>query len=152
MREALGGGELGILSFAWVVPAVVLVVVLGLVFLRFLRDLPRSTRRRLLLAGGLYRGGAVGMEMAGAAYGEAHGIYCGTYSLIATAEEALEFAGLIVLIWAVLRHWAEQHGEVRLRMAAAAGARRATGTAAGPAPTPQPRSASTSVQRTARSS
>src|SRR5918995_2641499 len=53
----------GAISFFWVVPGTIFVVVVLLAYLRFLADLPRSTRRLFLFAGALFVLGALGLEM-----------------------------------------------------------------------------------------
>ncbi len=53
----------GVLYFSWVVPAGIAVTAFGLAFLGFLAHLPWDTRRRFILAGGLYVGGALAMEL-----------------------------------------------------------------------------------------
>jgi len=111
-----GNGEvvLGAFYFAWLIPAVALVLLLGLYFLRFLLYLPATTRYRFLAAAALYLGGAIGFELIGGAYADAYGYDNWTYTLIATAEEVLEMAGLIAFIWALLKYCAETYREVRL--------------------------------------
>lgn len=105
---------LGVSYFAWVIPAIAIVLLLGLYFLRFLLYLPATTRYRFLAAAALYLGGAIGFELIGGAYAGAHGYDNWTYTLIATAEEVLEMAGLIVFIWALLKYCGETYREVRL--------------------------------------
>ena len=61
--RALLGFEGGLLRWAWVVPAGLAVVIVAIVYLRFLGHLPRSTRRGLLAAGILFVGGAIGFEV-----------------------------------------------------------------------------------------
>jgi hypothetical protein len=58
----------GFPHFAWVIPYSLLVLVLGIVYLRFLMDLPPGTRRRFLIAAMPYLAPALGMEMIGGAY------------------------------------------------------------------------------------
>jgi phosphoglycerol transferase MdoB-like AlkP superfamily enzyme len=53
----------GAISFFWVVPGTIFVVIVLLAYLRFLADLPRSTRRLFLFAGVLFVLGALGLEM-----------------------------------------------------------------------------------------
>lgn len=115
IQAMLGGGHLGILYFAWVIPAIACVFFLVLFFARFLLHLPAATRRRFIIAAVLYLGGAVGVEMIGGYYYELHGPDSFAYSMIVTVEESLEMAGLIVFIVALLTHCAENHKEVRLR-------------------------------------
>src|ERR687893_2197236 len=53
----------GAIKFFWVVPGAIFVVVVLLAYLRFLADLPRSTRRWFVFAGVLFVLGALGLEM-----------------------------------------------------------------------------------------
>jgi len=114
----LGDGSLGFFYFPWVIPGIVLVSVLGLFFLRFLLHLPAATMLRFLMAATFYIGGAIGVELIGSSHAELHGYENWTYSMIATVEESLEMAGLIVFIWALLKYYADNLKEVRFRFAA----------------------------------
>lgn len=99
MRTALGGGQrLGLLANAWVLPAGALVCVLGIVFARFLWRLPARTRTAFLLSAAIYLGGAVGVEMPGGRWAELHGMENLTYLALATIEETMEMAGVILFI------------------------------------------------------
>jgi hypothetical protein len=108
----LGDGSLGVFYFPWVIPGIVLVFVLGLYFLRFLGYLPTATSFRFLLAATLYIGGAIGIELIGSSHAELHGFENWTYSKIATLEESLEMAGLIVFIGALLNYCTHNCKEV----------------------------------------
>jgi cellulose synthase/poly-beta-1,6-N-acetylglucosamine synthase-like glycosyltransferase len=109
----LGDGSLGVFYFAWVIPGIALVFVLGLYFLRFLLHLPATTRLSFLMAATLYIGGAIGVELIGSAHAELHGYENWTYSMIATLEESLEMAGLIVFIWALLDYCADKRSRIK---------------------------------------
>lgn len=113
--EALGGGSSGIFYRAWVFPAIAVTLVFAAFFLRFLQHLPPPTRRRFILAGTLYVGGAVGLEIVGGRYAEFRGVENLTYNFIATFEEALEMGAVIVLIHALLTYIEANYGEIRLR-------------------------------------
>jgi hypothetical protein len=113
IRHLLGDHNLGIFSFAWVIPGIVLVLILGLFFFRFLLSLRARTRWTFLLAAVLYIGGAIGFELIGGRFAELYGTGNLTYSMIATGEESLEMAGVIVFIYALLIYIAENHKEVR---------------------------------------
>jgi hypothetical protein len=117
-RRLLGGGNFGIFYFAWVIPGIALVILLGLFFLKFLLYLPAAARLRFLTAAALYLGGAVGVEMIDGAYAEAHGQENITYALVANFEETLELVGLIFFIWALLKYCAENFGELEFRFKA----------------------------------
>lgn len=115
MRNLLGGENLGILYYAWVVPGIGVVLILGIWLFPFLLQLSSPTRSRFLLAASLYLGGAIGIEMLGGWYAEAYTEETWMYSMIATVEESLEIAGLIVFVWALLKYCAENYREVHLR-------------------------------------
>lgn len=84
----------GVLHFGWVIPAAVVVLIVGLAFVGFLRRLDRPTARRFVLAGALYVGGAVACELPLGWWTEHHGDDGLGYFLIDWVEETLEFAGL----------------------------------------------------------
>jgi len=107
--ELLGDGAIGVFYFPWTIPAMALVVVLGLYFLRFLLDLPAATRFWFMMAAIIYLGGAIGIELIGSHHAELYGYENWAYSLIVTLEEGLEMAGLIVFIWALLNNCARNH-------------------------------------------
>jgi hypothetical protein len=113
VRGLLGHGDLGIFYFAWIIPAMAGVALLGLVFLGFLSRLPSSTRWSFMIAGSLYLGGAIGIEMLGGRQAELHSFENLTYQLFAHLEESLEMAGVILFIHALLRYLAEQYPEIR---------------------------------------
>jgi hypothetical protein len=114
----LGDGSLGVFYFPWVIPGIALVFVLGLYFLRFLLHLPPATMLGFLMAATLYVGGAIGVELIGSSHAELHGYENWTYSMIATLEESLEMAGLIVFIWALLSHCADNYKKLRFQFGA----------------------------------
>ncbi|RPJ25636.1 MAG: glycosyltransferase [Chloroflexi bacterium] len=114
----LGDASLGIFYFPWVIPGIALVSVLGLYFLRFLLHLPAATGLSFLMAATFYIGGAIGVELIGSRHAELHGYENWMYSMIATLEESLEMAGLIVFIWALLNYCADNYKEVRFRFGA----------------------------------
>lgn len=111
--QLLGDGTLGVLYFPWVIPGILLVFTLGLFFIKFLWALPVPTRVQFLLAAFLYVGGAIGVELIGSRHAELHGFENWTYSLIATVEESLEMAGLVVFIRALLNYCAAKYQSVR---------------------------------------
>jgi hypothetical protein len=103
------------LYYSWVIPGIPLVLALALIFVRFLSRLSGATRFWFLLAAFLYLGGSIGFELIGGAYEELYGRKNLTYNMLATVEESLELAGLIIFIYALLAYLAANYGEVRLR-------------------------------------
>ena len=91
----------GVLYFSWVLVAVPLLVVLGVVLLPWLRALPRPTLTRFMIAGAVYVGGAVGLEMIGGALYESGSGDSLPYVLGATLEETMEMVGVALLFLGV---------------------------------------------------
>jgi uncharacterized membrane protein YhaH (DUF805 family) len=96
----------GLFHQAWIIVAVPVVVVLGLVLLGFLRRLPSTTRRRFLVAGAVFLAGAVGFEALGGAALDAGLTAHGVNRVLVSMEETLENLGAALFIGALLRHLA----------------------------------------------
>lgn len=116
VREWLGGERLGIFYFAWVVPAIALVLVLGIYFLPFLLRLPSRIRLLFITAAVLYLSGALGTELIEGRFREALGHKNLGYNAIVSLEEGLEMAGVIFFIYALLVYIARHHGDVRFHV------------------------------------
>ena len=93
----------GIFHFFWVVPGAAAVLVFVLAYLRFLASLPLRTRQLFLIAGALYVGGALGMEMLGGRHMDLRGFDM-TYVTLVTVEELLEMLGAVVFIGALISY------------------------------------------------
>lgn len=108
MQNALnvGEGKTQFLLYAWVVPAIILVFILGLVFIKFLIGLPKRTRNGFILAGAIYVSGAVGMEMVGGYYKVEYGPQSLAYFAAVTIEETFEMVGVVLFIREILRYLA----------------------------------------------
>ena len=115
VRRLMGDEDHGFFFFAWVVPGMALVGLAALFFWRFVWRLPAKTRLGFAIAATLFLGGAVGMELIGGRFAELHGADNWTFIMIATVEESLEMAGVIVFIHALLAYLADNYEEVRLR-------------------------------------
>lgn len=94
--------------YAWIIPAGIFLIVLGLGLYKFVLRLPADTRLQFIIAGLLYVGGALGVEIIGRYYHFFNGQNNIYYNLIATVEEALEMIGIILFIRAILRY-ADHH-------------------------------------------
>lgn len=103
LHEHLGGlvpGR-GALFFSWVIPATVVVGVLGLAFARFLGRLDAVDRRRFVIAGALYIGGALAMELPLGWWTEREGDDNLVYGMLDWVEESLELAGATLFLVAL---------------------------------------------------
>ena len=92
----------GLLYFAWVVPAIVLVALMAMFLAPLFLRLPHPVRKIFFFAALVFFCGNIGMEMVGGAYVELHGPDHLAYSVIAHAEELLEFFGQVLFIRGVL--------------------------------------------------
>lgn len=115
VRILLGDDDLGIFYFAWSIPGIALILILGLFFSKFMLRLPATTRFRFLMAAAFYIGGAIGVELLGGRYAELHGQDNFSYSMLTTVEEGLEMVGLIVFVWALLKYCANTYEDVNIR-------------------------------------
>jgi hypothetical protein len=92
----------GVFYYDWVIPALVLVSIVGLFFLRFLESLPRKEMALIVLAGIVFVMGAVGMEMIAGVIVERLGEDSFAFRAEVSIEEGMEAAGVLLFIYALL--------------------------------------------------
>ena len=102
VRESLGTS--GYLFYAWVIPYGIAVLLLGLLFARFLLRLPRATMIWFMVSGTTFIAGAVGFEMLGGNYVTSPDAREVVYSLLYTCEEMLEMVGIALFIYALMTY------------------------------------------------
>jgi hypothetical protein len=102
LREILN--TRGFLLFAWVIPASILVIIFFLMFLGFLSHLPVKTRNLFILAGTVYVGGAIGLELIGGYIADTYGRESFLFVLETTIEEFLEMLGVVIFIHALMSY------------------------------------------------
>jgi hypothetical protein len=100
------GGDL--VYFDWIIPAGAAVLLLAIAFVPFLRTLPSRRRRDFVVAGALYLGGAVVMELPLGWWTAAHGTDSAGYALIDWIEESMELAGASWFLLALAARWDER--------------------------------------------
>ena len=105
IHEHLGGlvDGSGVFFFSWVIPASVVVLGLGASMLPLLRALEPPVRRRVVLSGIVYVGGALLMELPLGWWTEQHGDDNLVYGLIDFVEESLELIGATLFVTTVWR-------------------------------------------------
>lgn len=89
----------GYLRFAWVLPYSIIVVVLFFLYLPFIYRLPPHVRKFFILAGILYVGGGLGIEIPEGAHYDVYG-QTRIYHLMITFEELFEMLGCVGFIYA----------------------------------------------------
>jgi hypothetical protein len=100
MRELFGAS--GIFLYAWVIPALAFVALVGIAYLGFLRHLEPSFRLRFVIAGALFAGAAIGFEMVEGALADFYLQHRLIHEIAVHLEDATEFAGELVFLHALL--------------------------------------------------
>jgi len=106
----------GYLYYLWVLPYSVIVLVIGLIYLRFVFSLPRQTRNLFIIAGVTFIAGAIGFEMISANAVEELGEDSVVYTVLYTIEELLEMLGIVIFLHALLRYITEELGGLELTL------------------------------------
>lgn len=86
----------GIFYFSWVIPAFFVVAAIAIAYIPFFLHLPRKTALLFFLAGNMYIGGALGMELVGGYFAAKYGEHYPSYILSAIIEETFEITGLLI--------------------------------------------------------
>lgn len=94
----------GPLTYPWVIPGAILAIVVGIVFIPFVLRLATWFRNRLIIAGCLYLGGALVLEVVGAIYDSNFGDETVLYTFLVTVEEGLEMGAIVFLIGALIMY------------------------------------------------
>ncbi len=112
IRSALGAG--GWFYFAWVIPGMVIVMVVGLLYLHFFIKLPPRMRFLFFLAGLIYVIGAIGFEMATSYYYVHYGMDNFGYAGLSAIHEALKMVGLVIFIYPLMDFLESKRSTIKL--------------------------------------
>jgi len=102
----------GLLYFPWIIPYSILMIVLALLYFRFILRLPHKTTVLLILSAIIFLSGAAGLDMLGGREAELHGCYTVTYVVLFTIEEFLEMIGVVLLIYTLLDYIEQRFGHL----------------------------------------
>ena len=94
-------GDEGIFHLGWTVPYAFLVFIVGLVYRKFVFNLPTRSRNLFVLAGFIYIGGALGMEVLESFYVEKHGWQNPIAVTMITIEDTMEMSGIALFLYAL---------------------------------------------------
>jgi hypothetical protein len=108
----------GVLYFSWVIPAAVVVAAFAVAYLRFLAHLPRGTRNRFLLSGGIYVTGALVLELPLGYWTEQAGSNNLVYGLIDFVEESMEMLGVNLFLLSLVDYLGVQGWTIGFSQAA----------------------------------
>jgi hypothetical protein len=89
------------LQYAWIIPYGIALVVLAALYRRFVLALPYKPRYLFLAAAAIYVSGGLLLEIPAGYEAVAHGETTLRFTILATIEELLEMAGVVVLIRAL---------------------------------------------------
>ena len=106
----------GFIYFPWVVPYGIAVILIALVYLKFILELPKSIAARFVLAGVVYLTGAVVFDMLGGRVAERNGYDAAAYCVLYTIEEFLEMAAIVFLIHALLLYIESAFGHLSISL------------------------------------
>ncbi len=115
LRNAFDLG--GVLYYAWILPAALLMAIFLASYLGFLKHLPSSSRNRFILAGLVYVGGAFGTEIFIGYWWDTYGDNF-TNGMLNVIQESMEIAGASLFLSALLRHLTAMGGELRIAIKA----------------------------------
>ncbi len=101
---------------AWTIPALIGLLVIAILYARFLFRLPRAHAPRLFAAAGCYLGGAVGVEMLGSSALVQYGAEGAVFAWYTLVEEVVEMLGLALGLRAVLLLLADLNAAAALRV------------------------------------
>ncbi|ARA94438.1 hypothetical protein AWN76_015605 [Rhodothermaceae bacterium RA] len=90
--------------YVWVVPFGILLICFAISYARFLLCMGPKHRGRIMGAGALYVGGALGMELVTAWHALNNQSDSLSHAMLTTLEETLEMAGLVVFVYALLEY------------------------------------------------
>lgn len=95
---------------SWALYALPLILVLAIVFLRFLYFLPTRTASLFVLSGLIFLGGAVGVELYTEPFLDNDALNTLAYNLWTPVEEGLEMFGVILYQYALLNYMTKDKG------------------------------------------
>ena len=104
----------GALTFGWIIPASIFLLVFGLSYVKFLIHLPRATRSGFIISGCIYVGGALGVEIPLGMWVTNTGSDDNLgYALIDSIGESMEVLGTSLFSVTLLRHLID-HAAIRM--------------------------------------
>jgi hypothetical protein len=89
----------GAFYFAWYIPVIPVLVLVGFYYLRFVLALPVRYKTGYIVSGTLYLLGVIGIEMIGSMFAQGSGLGNYSYTLVAALEELVEMTGIILFIY-----------------------------------------------------
>ena len=92
----------GILYYSWVIPAGIALIIMGLVYLKFVFELPSRTRNLFILSAIIYAGSAIGFELLEGPIDQAGQWMNLPYAFLVMIEETLEMFGICLFTYSII--------------------------------------------------
>lgn len=104
----------GWLNFQWVLLGIPITLIIAIAYLKFLAHLPNKTKTLFLLAGALYVGGALGLEILAGHQESLNTSNNFLYELFTTLEELWEKLGVLIFIQALLGYMEKYVNQIQI--------------------------------------
>lgn len=95
-------------EYSWAIPGGIVAAIVGLLYLRFLWNLPARTRWLFMVSGAVFLGGAVGVEISTDWYADEDLLDTLAYNLWTAVEEGMEMGSVVLFIHAVLGYMGKE--------------------------------------------
>ncbi len=93
----------GLFFFAWIIPVLIIVFILGIIFLKFFNSLPKKIKLLLFFSAFVFILGSIGVEAISGSYWQSINFaYDMNYRILNALEEGLENFGSIIAIYSLL--------------------------------------------------
>jgi hypothetical protein len=103
----------GFFYYGWVVLGIIFVFVLGIMYLKFILDLPMVYKKMFIASLSLFFLGAIGAEMVSGWYTDIYHKNWAVYNVLTTVEEALEMGGVILFIHFLLTYIKDVYPQIQ---------------------------------------
>lgn len=102
LRNALGTG--GLLYYAWVIPGAIFALTVAIAYIPFLLALPRRIAAGFVVAGAIFVGGAIGLELFEGYLADNGAVDSAAYMALVIVEEGMEMTGIALFLATAIRH------------------------------------------------
>jgi len=101
---------------SWTVPGGIIAGATGLYFVPFLLKIPRPLAIRFVLAGAVYLGGALGVEVLTDPYLENDELNTLPYNLWTAVEEAMEMGGVLLFLGGLFPRLRKEAADLQIQL------------------------------------
>lgn len=98
-----------ITEISWAVPGMIVALLIGLAYLKFLSSLPAPIAIRFMMSGAIFVGGAIGVELATEPYLYEDALDTLGYNLWTPVEEGMEMGGVILFLASLFDYLKSQY-------------------------------------------